>query len=80
MKTTTAVAIAALAALGLGAAFLTGRALATGAPTLTPLTYAGTVTDATGKPYAVAQDVTLRFYDKPDATVKNLGRELGAQT
>lgn len=51
------------------AAFLTGRALATGAPTQTPLTYGGVVTDKDGKPYPSAQDVSLAFYDKADATV-----------
>ncbi|MBI5610073.1 MAG: hypothetical protein HY902_14455 [Deltaproteobacteria bacterium] len=39
------------------------RALATGAPTQAPLTYAGTLTDQDGKPYASAQDVTLKLYD-----------------
>lgn len=59
------------AALGLvaGGAFLGGRALATGGPTLTPLTYGGVLTDPSGKPYGAAQDVTLRFYDSPTATV-----------
>lgn len=40
-----------------------GRALATGAPQFTPLTYSGIVTDAAGKPYATAVDVSLAFFD-----------------
>ncbi len=56
-----------LLATGLGV--LGGRALATGAPVQTPLTYAGTVTDAAGKPYPTAQSVKVSFYDKADATV-----------
>ena len=67
-RTTLAVVAALLAAVAV-AAFLTGRALATGAPTQTPLTYAGTVTDEAGKPYAQAVDVQLKLYDKADAAV-----------
>lgn len=48
-------------------AFITGRALATGAPAQTPLTYAGVVTDQAGKPYANSIDVTVSFYDAANA-------------
>lgn len=69
MKPTTGIAIAALLLLGTTAGLVAGRALATGAPQQTPLTYGGTVTDKDGKPYPTAQPVSLAFYDKPDATV-----------
>lgn len=58
-KLTKAIAAASLLVVGLAA----GHVLATGAPVQTPLTYAGTITDATGKPYATAQDVKVSFYD-----------------
>ena len=67
MKTSTVAALGTALVLATVAAFLTGRALATGAPTQTPLTYAGTVTDKAGKPYDKAVDVTLAFYDSPTA-------------
>jgi hypothetical protein len=54
---------ASLTPLALVVAFLAGRVLASGAPTKTPLTWAVTLTDATGKPYPTAQDVTLAFFD-----------------
>ncbi len=61
-KQTMAVASMALAATLAGGIWV-GRALATGAPKQAPLTYAGTLTDQDGKPYATAQDVTLKLYD-----------------
>ncbi len=57
--------IGSLGLLVLGA--LGGRALATGAPSLSPLTYTGVVTDKTGKPWATAVPVSVAFYDKADA-------------
>ena len=48
-------------------AFVAGKALATGAPAQTPLTYGGTVTDAAGKPYPDAVDVTVAIYDAASA-------------
>ena len=47
----------------LAVGLLAGHVLATGAPAQTPLTYAGTITDATGKPYPAAQSVRVSFYD-----------------
>jgi hypothetical protein len=58
--------LATLTAAALG--FAGARALATGAPQLSPLTYGGVLTDKDGKPYPSAQDVVLKFYDKVDAT------------
>ncbi|MFZ4580741.1 MAG: hypothetical protein ACOYOB_20340 [Myxococcota bacterium] len=46
-----------------GAGAWVGRVLATGAPSVSPLTYAGTVTDKDGKPYAAEVDVKIAFYD-----------------
>ena len=69
MNTRTIATTLALLTVTGTAAFLAGRALATGAPVQTPLTYGGVVTDKDGKPYPTAQDVTIRFYDKADATV-----------
>lgn len=60
------VALATLTAAALG--FAGARAMATGAPQLSPLTYGGVLTDKDGKPYPSAQDVVLKFYDKVDAT------------
>ena len=58
----------ATVALALILAFvLGGRVLAVGAPVQTPLTYGGTVTDASGKPYATAVEVTVAFYDAATA-------------
>ena len=58
--------LGALATAGLG--FAGARALATGAPQLSPLTYGGVLTDKDGKPYPSVQEVVLKFYDKVDAT------------
>lgn len=58
--------LGALATAALG--FAGARALATGAPQLSPLTYGGVLTDKDGKPYPSAQEVVLKFYDKVDAT------------
>jgi hypothetical protein len=69
MTTRTLATTLALLTVTGAAAFLAGRALATGAPVQTPLTYGGVVTDKDGKPYPSAQDVSLAFYDKADATV-----------
>lgn len=55
---------AALALLLVTGGILAGRAVATGVPAQTPLTWGGVVTDAAGKPYAQGQDVQLRFYDQ----------------
>jgi hypothetical protein len=60
------VSLATLTAAALG--FAGARAMATGAPQLSPLTYGGVLTDKDGKPYPAAQDVVLKFYDKVDAT------------
>jgi hypothetical protein len=57
--------VGALATAGLG--FVGARALATGAPQLSPLTYGGVLTDKDGKPYPTAQEVVVKFYDKVDA-------------
>ena len=65
-RQTTWVAIATLTAAALG--FAGARALANGAPQLSPLTYGGVLTDKDGKPYPTAQEVVLKFYDKVDAT------------
>lgn len=55
-----------LAAVGLvGAGAWIDRSFATGAPTQTPLTYAGVVTAADGKVLPTAVDVTVAFYDAP---------------
>lgn len=48
-------------------AFIAGKALATGAPAQTPLTFAGSVTDQAGKPYAAAVDVSVAMYDAASA-------------
>ena len=40
-----------------------GYAIATGAPSQSPLTWSGTVADTAGKPLAAQQDVTVSFYD-----------------
>ena len=58
--------LGALATAGLG--FAGARALATGAPQLSPLTYGGVLTDKDGKAYPSVQEVVLKFYDKVDAT------------
>lgn len=58
--------LGAIAAAGLG--FVGARAMATGAPQLSPLTYGGVLTDKDGKPYPAAQEVVIKFYDKVDAT------------
>lgn len=60
------VSLATLTAAALG--FAGARAMATGAPQLSPLTYGGVLTDKDGKPYPSAQEVVLKFYDKVDAT------------
>ena len=44
-------------------AFYVGHVLATGAPTVAPLVYGGTVTDKDGKAYPTEVDVTVAFYD-----------------
>lgn len=49
----------------LGVGILTGRALAKGPPVVTPLTYGGTVADATGKPYPGPIAVTVALYTDP---------------
>lgn len=41
---------------------LAGRALATGVPTASPLTFSGLVTDDAGKPYAAAVPVIVKLY------------------
>lgn len=64
MKKSMLVAVAAMGAVALvGSGVWVGRAMATGAPVQTPLTYAGTLTDKDGKPYPTAQDVQLKFWD-----------------
>lgn len=50
-----------------GGGLLVGRAMATGAPTQTPLVFSGTVTDAAGVPYKVVQTVVVKFYDSATA-------------
>ena len=52
----------ALIALGFAAAHV----LAVGAPIQTPLTYAGTVTDAAGKPSANPVEVSVAFLRRGD--------------
>jgi hypothetical protein len=69
MNKTTWTVATGLLLCGAAVGVLAGRALATGAPVQTPLTYGGTITDKDGKPYASVQDVSLAFYDKADATV-----------
>ncbi|MBM4342426.1 MAG: hypothetical protein FJ100_03495 [Deltaproteobacteria bacterium] len=56
-----------VACAALAGAFFVGRALATGAPTQSPLVFSGIVTDAAGVPYKAAQEVIVKFYDKADA-------------
>ncbi|MBI5611306.1 MAG: hypothetical protein HY902_20700 [Deltaproteobacteria bacterium] len=63
MNTRNATLAAALLLAAVASGIGIGRAVATGAPTQAPLTYAGTLTDQDGKPYASAQDVTLKLYD-----------------
>jgi hypothetical protein len=66
MKTST-LAVLALGVVATGVAgVLAGLALATGAPTVAPLTWAGTVADKDGKPYPTAVDVQMAFYDKAE--------------
>lgn len=60
--------VTGLVLLACAGGVVAGRALATGAPVQTPLTYGGVITDKDGKPYAGPQDVSLSFYDKADAT------------
>ncbi|MFZ4580431.1 MAG: hypothetical protein ACOYOB_18760, partial [Myxococcota bacterium] len=58
------IVVAILGAVGLTASgFWIGRVLATGAPTVAPLTYAGTVTDKDGKAYPNEVEVKVAFYD-----------------
>lgn len=47
---------------------LAGRAMATGVPTVSPLTFSGLVTDDAGKPYAKAVPVIVTFYAGQTAT------------
>lgn len=63
MNTRNATLAAALLLAAIASGIGIGRAVATGAPTQAPLTYAGTLTDQDGKPYATAQDVTLKVFD-----------------
>lgn len=63
MNTRNATLAVALLLAAIASGIGIGRAVATGAPTQAPLTYAGTLTDQDGKPYATAQDVTLKVFD-----------------
>jgi outer membrane receptor protein involved in Fe transport len=69
MDRRTLVAITAASLVSATLAVVVPRVLATGAPTQSPLVYAGTVTDEGGKPYPQAVDVVLALFDKTDATV-----------
>jgi hypothetical protein len=58
---------ASLFALGIGSAYLIGRARAAGAPTLQPLTYTGTLTDTAGVPLTGSKNLQLTLWDMATA-------------